>query len=47
MGSENILVWNVGGLNSASHRDTVWELVFVERLSIVCLQETKSCNLIF
>jgi exonuclease III len=41
MGSESILVWNVRGLNTTSHRDAVHELVFVERPSIVCLQETK------
>jgi exonuclease III len=41
MGSENILVWNIRGLNVRSHSDAVQELVGVERPSIVCLQETK------
>jgi hypothetical protein len=37
MGSENILIWNVQGLNAGSHHDAVRELVRVERPSIVCL----------
>jgi exonuclease III len=41
MGLENILVWNVRGLNGLTHREAPRELVVVERLSIVCLQETK------
>jgi hypothetical protein len=41
MGSENNLCWNVRGLNAGSHRDTVQELVRVERISLVCLQESK------
>lgn len=41
MNCENMLVWNVRGLNSRAHRDAVRELVIVERPSLVCLQETK------
>jgi exonuclease III len=41
MGSENILIWNVRGLNARLHRDAVRELVRAERPSIVCFQETK------
>jgi exonuclease III len=41
MGSENILIWNVRGLNARSHCDDVWDLIGAERSSIVCLQETK------
>jgi exonuclease III len=41
MNLENILVWNVRGLNTISHRDTLWSLVASERVSIVCVQETK------
>jgi exonuclease III len=39
--TDNILIWNVRGLNSRSHCDTVRELIRAERPSIVCLQETK------
>lgn len=41
MQSENILVWNVRGLNDAAHRDAVRHFVSVEHGSLVCLQETK------
>jgi exonuclease III len=41
MESENIIIWNVRGLNARSHHDAVCELVRVERPSIVYLQETK------
>jgi hypothetical protein len=41
MESENIIIWNVRGLNARSHRDAVCELVRAERPSIVYLQETK------
>jgi exonuclease III len=41
MGSKNILVWNVHGLNANGLRNVVRELVNAEQLSIVCLQETK------
>jgi exonuclease III len=38
---ENILVWNVRGLNSRANHNVVHELVVVQCLSLVCLQETK------
>jgi exonuclease III len=41
MGTESILCWNVRGLNLNGRRDVVHDLVAVERLSIMCLQETK------
>jgi hypothetical protein len=41
MGLENILVWNVRGLNASSHRNAMQELVFAEHLLLVCIQETK------
>lgn len=41
MQSENVLIWNVRGLNDAAHRDAVRHLVTAERISLVCLQETK------
>jgi exonuclease III len=41
MGSKNVLVWNVHGLNSNSRCDVVRELVATKPTSIVCLQETK------
>jgi exonuclease III len=41
MGTANILVWNVRGLNANDHRDVARDLVTAERPSIVCLQKTK------
>jgi exonuclease III len=41
MNSESILVWNVRGLNANSHRDALRSLVGSERVSVVCVQETK------
>jgi hypothetical protein len=41
MGSENILVWNVCGLNANGHCNVVHELVTAERSSNICLQDTK------
>jgi hypothetical protein len=41
MEAENILVWNVRGLHAGAHRNAVRDLVSAERLSVVCLQETK------
>jgi hypothetical protein len=41
MGSENILVWNVHGLNANGLHNVVRELVNAEQLSIECLPETK------
>jgi hypothetical protein len=32
MGSENVLCWNVWGLNACSHRDAVREVVRSERI---------------
>lgn len=41
MASDNILVWNVRGLNSRGHRNVVRTLVEAKRISLLCLQETK------
>jgi exonuclease III len=41
MGSDNILIWNVWGLNADSHRDALHNLVAAKRTSFVCIQETK------
>jgi exonuclease III len=41
MVADNMLVWNVHGLNSIVQRNAVQDLVAVERISLVCLQETK------
>jgi exonuclease III len=41
MGTENILIWNVRGLNANCRRDVVRDLVVSEQPSIVCLEETK------
>jgi exonuclease III len=41
MSDNNILIWNVRGLNARPRRDVVRELVAAERPSIVCLKETK------
>jgi hypothetical protein len=41
MNPENILVWNVCGLNAKSHKDALRSLVTSERVSLVCIQETK------
>jgi exonuclease III len=41
MGSKNILVWNVRGLNANGHCNVVHELVTAERSSNICLQDTK------
>jgi hypothetical protein len=37
----NILFWSVRGLNSRARRDVVAGLVVQERVSLLCLQETK------
>jgi hypothetical protein len=44
--SEAIMFWNVHRLNKMARRDVVTELVSQERVSLICLQETKlhSCN---
>lgn len=39
--SENIIVWNVRGLNAAARRNVVRDAVSSERASLVCLSETK------
>lgn len=41
MTSENIMFWNVRGLNSRARRNSVREFVVHERVSLLCLQETK------
>jgi hypothetical protein len=41
MGSENVICWNVRGLNERSHHDSVCKLVRSEHASLICLQETK------
>jgi exonuclease III len=41
MAIENLLVWNVWGLNSVAHRNAVHDLISSESVSLVCLQETK------
>jgi hypothetical protein len=38
MGSENIICWNVRGLNLGAHHYAVRELVREEHISLVCLQ---------
>jgi exonuclease III len=40
MDPSKILVWNVRGLNSSVHQDSVRELVDFSRVEVVCL-ETK------
>ena len=46
MNSENLLVWNVRGLNSRAWRNVVRNLAGEQRASLVSLQETKldSCS---
>ena len=39
--SDNILIWNVRGLNSRARRLVVRELVAQDRFTVVALQETK------
>lgn len=41
MDSENILIWNVRGLNDRARRDALGLLVATERVSLLCIQETK------
>jgi hypothetical protein len=41
MDSDNVLVWNVRGLNGWARHDDVRSLVAAERPSVVCIQETK------
>jgi hypothetical protein len=41
MDSDNILIWNVCDLNSRARRTVVVDTVAQERVSLVCIQETK------
>lgn len=41
MDAEACLVWNVRGLNARARRDVVRTFVDQERVSVICLQETK------
>jgi exonuclease III len=41
MMQDNIIMWNVRGLNSCPRHDVVRELVASERPHLICLQETK------
>jgi hypothetical protein len=41
MDSENIVIWNVHGLNGHARHDVVVDLVHQERCSLLCIQETK------
>jgi hypothetical protein len=41
MDPSKILMWNVRGLNSSAHQNSIRELVWSVRADIVCLQETK------
>ena len=38
---QSLFIWNVRGLNSQARRDVVRQFFVQERLSIVCLVETK------
>ena len=44
MSNENVMVWNVCGLNARARRNSVREFVVQERVSLLCLQETKMVN---
>jgi exonuclease III len=41
MSNENIMIWNVHGLNARARRNSVREFVMQKRVFILCLQETK------
>jgi exonuclease III len=41
MNMENILIWNVRGLNTRAKRDMVHGVVAQEHVSLLLLQETK------
>jgi hypothetical protein len=41
MGHKNFLVQNVRGLHAGTHQNALRDLVATERLSLVCIQETK------
>ena len=40
--AQNILIWNVRGLNSRARRDVVREFVAQESATVACLMETKT-----
>jgi exonuclease III len=41
MDQEKLLCWNVRGLNSRARRSVVRNVIITERMSLLCLQETK------
>jgi hypothetical protein len=41
MGPETIMSWNARGLNTRARRDVVAEVVWQERVSLLCIQESK------
>jgi len=41
MNGENLLVWNVRGLGARARRNVVYQVVSLEKVSLLCLQETK------
>jgi exonuclease III len=45
MDSNNILVWNVRGINRWAQRDNVCKVVDASWSAVVCLQETKLANI--
>lgn len=44
MNGENLLVWNVRGLGARACRNVMSQVVSLEKVSLLCIQETKlSC----
>lgn len=41
MSYEQFLIWNARGLNSRARRTAVRDVISLERVVVVCLQETK------
>ena len=41
MTTENLLIWNVRGLNARARRNVVRDLAADQHVSLVCFQETK------
>jgi len=41
MSADNIFIWNVRGLNMRARRAVVCEFLLQERVSMLCLVETK------
>jgi exonuclease III len=41
MNHDQFLIWNARGLNSRARRTAVKDVFVLERVSVVCLQETK------